>query len=161
MRLGKSSCLTYWDKFPVIETTNTKVPIIENEHLKCKCTLWITNICLWIAPEKCPTNRKNVRINRKNVPIEQSEKLAVTQYKKGFQANPRARARRNKRNIYKKPRAREKKAAKNRQAKRDEKTLHTAPTAAREGKEKQNHFVSAAYVPCAIFCAALFTLSFY
>lgn len=28
-----------------------------------------SSVWLWIAPEKCPTNRKNVRMNRKNVRI--------------------------------------------------------------------------------------------
>jgi hypothetical protein len=54
---------------------------------------------MWIAPEKCQANRKNVRDNRKNVRVREASKRPQTRMDKGFAASPRVRARKNKKKL--------------------------------------------------------------
>jgi len=53
---------------------------------------------MWIAPEKCQANRKNVRANRKKVRIGMTSKTPQSRASIGFAACPRARAQKNKKN---------------------------------------------------------------
>jgi hypothetical protein len=56
---------------------------------------------LWIAPEKRQINRKKGRCNRKKGRIEKKEKSSGTLASISFQACPRARARKNFKNLFK------------------------------------------------------------
>jgi hypothetical protein len=56
---------------------------------------------MWITPEKCQANRKNVRDNRKNVRIDRTKKTPKTRMDKSFAACPRARARKTRKNYLK------------------------------------------------------------